>query len=76
MAVERASETSRDFNNKRGYGEERKCIYHGHYWVFWALFTKSREAPLSSVMSVRLSAYVISAPRGRIFMKFGIGDHH
>ena len=44
--------------------------------VLGALRYKSREAPLSYVMSVRPSAYIISAPRGRIFVKFGIGDFY
>ena len=76
MAVERASETSCDFNNKRGYGEEVKFTYHRNYWVFSALFAESLEAPLSSVMSVRPSAYIISAPRGQVFVKFCIGDFY
>jgi hypothetical protein len=39
---------------------------------FFGAFAKLRKATISFVMSIRLSAWNISAPTGRIFMKFDI----
>jgi len=39
---------------------------------FLDAFEKLRKATISSIMSVRLTAWNNSAPTGRIFMKFDI----
>jgi hypothetical protein len=47
------------------------------YHRFFGALAYSQKAPISFVMlSVRLSAFIIAAPTGRISVKFDIGDYY